>query len=326
MLVRRWSRGWLIALALLFLATCVRPADALARPGSSSSSIGGSVSGGEPKYEPSRGPRKPTQPTKPAPAAVPTPAPAPAGGFWRSLGGGLLGALAGGLLFRSLFGYPAYGGLAGSGIGPLELLLLAGVAYLIYRYFKKRGMRAAATADSSRRGATAIPAYQPQYQAAYDRLEGRAPPRDLGQGLKDIRQLDPSFEADKFRELGMDTFFRIQGAWANRDMSPVHQLLTEEMYLTLQEDVDRLRAAKKINRLENIAVRAVELTEAWQESGADYITLRIFASMLDYNVDETTGQVVEGSKLEPVKFEEYWTFTRSVGNNPWQLSAIHQPD
>jgi predicted lipid-binding transport protein (Tim44 family) len=41
-------------------------------------------------------------------------------------------------------------------------------------------------------------------------------------------------------------------------------------------------------------------------------------------VDETTGQVVEGSKTEPVKFEEYWTFTRPVGNNPWQLSAIQQ--
>jgi len=35
-------------------------------------------------------------------------------------------------------------------------------------------------------------------------------------------------------------------------------------------------------------------------------------------------QVIDGSKTEPVKFEEYWTFTRPVGNNPWQLSAIQQ--
>nr|MDO8108732.1 GTP-binding protein [Candidatus Sigynarchaeota archaeon] len=36
----------------------------------------------------------------------------------------------------------------------------------------------------------------------------------------------------------------------------------------------------------------------------------VTSSKLNYNVDETSGQVVEGSKTEPVKFEEYWTFTR----------------
>ena len=45
--------------------------------------------------------------------------------------------------------------------------------------------------------------------------------------------------------------------------------------------------------------------------------------LIDYTVEETTGQVVEGRKTDPVKFEEYWIFTRSVGNNPWQLSDIN---
>jgi predicted lipid-binding transport protein (Tim44 family) len=52
--------------------------------------------------------------------------------------------------------------------------------------------------------------------------------------------------------------------------------------------------------------------------------VKFYANLLDYTIDETTGQVVSGSKTEPVKFEEYWTFTRPVGNNPWQLSAINQ--
>ena len=60
-----------------------------------------------------------------------------------------------------------------------------------------------------------------------------------------------------------------------------------------------MKAEKKINRLENIAVRSVDLTEAWQESGADFITVRIYANLLDYNVDETTGQVIEGQQDRP---------------------------
>ena len=96
------------------------------------------------------------------------------------------------------------------------------------------------------------------------------------------------------------------------------------MYGILQGDADELKRKKQVNRLENIAVRTVEITEAWQEAGKDFITVRFCANLLDYTVEEATGQVLSGSKTDPVKFDEYWTFTRPVGNNPWQLSAINQ--
>ena len=80
---------------------------------------------------------------------------------------------------------------------------------------------------------------------------------------------------------------------------------------------------RQINRLENIAVRNVKIVEAWQESGQDYISTLIYANLLDYTTDEA-GAVLSGSRTEPVKFEEYWTFTRPVGNNSWKLSAINQ--
>jgi predicted lipid-binding transport protein (Tim44 family) len=122
----------------------------------------------------------------------------------------------------------------------------------------------------------------------------------------------------------MDNFFNVQGAWANRDMTTVRNLLTDEMFGILQGDVENLKRGGKINRLDNIAVRTVDIVEVWQESGKDFITVRFLANLLDYTVDETSSQVLSGSKTEPVKFEEYWTFTRPVGNNPWQLSAITQ--
>jgi predicted lipid-binding transport protein (Tim44 family) len=36
--------------------------------------------------------------------------------------------------------------------------------------------------------------------------------------------------------------------------------------------------------------------------------------------------VVSGRRTEPVKFREYWTFTRPVGDHPWKLSAINQAE
>jgi len=79
-----------------------------------------------------------------------------------------------------------------------------------------------------------------------------------------------------------------------------------------------------VNRLENIAVRSVELTETWQEEGRDFVTVRFLANLLDFTTDESGTQLVEGSRTEPVKFEEFWTFARPVGPGAWRLSAIQQ--
>ena len=167
------------------------------------------------------------------------------------------------------------------------------------------------------------------YQQPSAPFQGYAEPgqpeaADLATGLAHIRQMDSSFDENRFNDGVMDIFFKIQGAWMNRDMAPVAGILTEEMRGIMQGDVDGLLREKRVNRLENIAVRSVEIVEAWQETGQDYITTLIYANLLDYTTDDATGQVVAGSKTDPVKFEEYWTFTRPVGNNPWRLSAINQ--
>jgi predicted lipid-binding transport protein (Tim44 family) len=264
---------------------------------------------------------------QPRPQAAPAPSPFPqqqSGGFMRNMAGGLLGGIAGGMLggmlFRSLgMAGGGMGGMGGGGIGMFEIILLAGIGYLIYRFIKNR--RAASSpapyAQDSFQGGTVSPLtndYSGTQQAG----------GDVATGLGHIRQMDYAFDEQRFNDMAMDIFFKIQGSWMNRDLSNISGLLTDEMKRIFQEDLDRLVRDKQVNRLENIAVRNVEIVEAWQESGQDYITASIYANLLDYTTDDTTGSVIFGSKTEPVKFEECWTFTRPVGNNTWRLSAIDQ--
>jgi predicted lipid-binding transport protein (Tim44 family) len=234
----------------------------------------------------------------------------------RSLAGGIMGGLLGGMLFRSLgFAGPGVGG----GIGLFEIILIAGLCYLIYRFVKKR--RESALAASSGQNF-----YQRESEtpASYGYQEAEPVSGDVYAGMAHIRQMDASFDESHFKDTVMDIFFRIQGSWMNRDLTPVSGLLTDEMKRILQEDMDRLIQDRRVNRLENIAVRNVEIVEVWQESGQDYVTALIYANLLDYTTDDASGMVVAGSRTEPVKFEEYWTVTRPVGNNPWRLSAIQQ--
>jgi predicted lipid-binding transport protein (Tim44 family) len=329
MVGKKVIKGFVILLALAFLCTWALQVGAWARVGGGRSmGSRGSRSMSAPKAHIAPRPKQPSSTYAPTRTPGATATPGTSGSFWRSFGGGILGGLAGGLLFRSLLGGPAaHGGAGGGGIGLLDILILAGIAYLIYWYIKKKRLEAAATSGYYRSSGTVELPRQPQYPPVYEQPQAMAPEddQDLERGLANIEQYDSSFNAAQFQETCMDLFFKIQGAWANRDMATVRHLLTDEMYRTFQADADGLKARKQINRLENIAVRSVDITEAWQESGADFITVRILASLLDYNVDETTGRVLEGSKTEPVKFKEYWTFTRPVGPNPWQLSAINQP-
>jgi predicted lipid-binding transport protein (Tim44 family) len=236
----------------------------------------------------------------------------------RSMAGGLVGGMLGGMLFRSM-GFGGGGGMGGGGIGLFEILLLAGIGYLIYRYIKKKREE---SSDGSPNQVSYMGSSTTQVIDEYQNPQIGA--GDLQTGLMHIRQFDPYFDENRHNDLVMDNFFKVQGAWMNRDLSSASALITDEMRRNMQQDIDKLLRDKQVNRLENIAVRKVEIAEAWQESGQDYITSLITANLLDYTTDDTTGAVISGSKTDPVKFEEFWTFTRPVGNNPWKLSAIDQ--
>ena len=88
--------------------------------------------------------------------------------------------------------------------------------------------------------------------------------------------------------------------------------------------MNKLLAEKQINRLENIAVREVEIVQAGQNRGEEFITVKFYANLLDYIVDDKNGQIISGSTSDPVKFLEYWTFSRNVGEKNWVLAGITQ--
>jgi predicted lipid-binding transport protein (Tim44 family) len=294
-----------LSLLLLFAGAAVLVQDADARAGGGRS-FGGS--GSRSSAAPSRSYSSPNTGAPGQPSSQPPAQPA-GGGFLRSMGGGIFGGLLGGMLFSSL-GFGGTGGFGGGGIGLIEIILVCGIGYWIYTRMtsKRREAGFAYQATSPSEG----------YQAE------RGSPVGAGSGPDQLRLMDPSLDEGQFKETAMDIFFKVQGCWTNRDLSAGTGLLTDDMKRIFQQDIDKQIQDRKINRLENIAVRKIELVEAWQESGMDYVKAVLFASLLDYTTDDTTGAVIAGSRTEPVKFEECWTYVRSIGSNAWKLTAISQ--
>jgi len=281
---------------------------------------GGGRSGG---FRGSRTYQSPSRPSQPGPSqqrreATPPPqqpgpvSPQP-GGFIRGLAGGIMGGFLGSLLFSGL-AQAGWGGLGGSGIGLFEILLLAGLGYFLIRKFR------------SPAPATGYGTMQYQNNAGYesDAAPVRAALASNDIDYRTIQMMDGSFTPEQFLKTAQDLFFKIQGAWNREDRNTLQSLCGSELMQTWNQELDNLRSEGRKNRMDNIALRESEITEAWTESGIDYITVRFRANLLDFTIDERSGAVIEGSNSEPVEFEEFWTFSRPVGPNSWKLSAVQQ--
>lgn len=228
----------------------------------------------------------------------------------RGLAGGLLGGFLGSLLFSGLGG-----GFGGSGLGLIEILLIASLGYFLYRTLR----RPALTTGYSPMQYESSANYAPQTEPQTEDLISQEP------DFSSIRILDRNFDPRLFLNSAQDIFFKVQGAWSKQDTAALRALCGPELMRTWEEELTALRARGQINRMENIALRSSDITEVWTETGQDYITVRLQANLMDYTIDEKSGAVVAGSNSEPVNFEEFWTFSRPVGPNGWKLAAVQQP-
>ena len=286
---------------------------------------GGGRSGG---FRGSRSYQSPSSPSKPNPsqprrdAAPPPQQPSPfgsqSGGFMRTFGTAMLGGFLGSMLFSGLAHVGGFGGLGGfgsSGIGLVEILLFAGLGYFLYRKF----LRPAAATGYGTMQYQNTRDVSPQYTPVEE-----APAINNDIDYRSLTMMDRSFDPNQFLKTAQDTFFKVQGAWNKQDTSALRSLCGSELMQTWEQELNDLRARGQQNKMENIALRESEITEAWTENGQDFITIRLHANLLDYTVDQKSGNVVSGNNSDPIEFQEYWTFTRPVGPNPWKLTAVQQ--
>jgi len=235
------------------------------------------------------------------------------GSFGRGLAGGLLGGALGGMLFGSMFG------AGGSGMGILPLLLLAGGAYYFFRKMKKPSQNSSSFGQGQQGlgsvfggGAGSGPSAAP--------IPGFEDP--VEEGLNQIRQTDKNFDSDYFVEIASDVFFQVQAGWMRRDLDSYRHLLGDQLAREYEGHFAEMREKGHINKLESIAIRSIKIVEAGSDGHEDFVTVLFTANLLDYTVDDKSGELVEGSMTNPVKFEERWTWARPVGSEKWTLEGI----
>ncbi|TWB63700.1 Tim44 domain-containing protein [Nitrospirillum viridazoti] len=325
--------------AVLAVSLALAPLAADARPGRSSSS----GSRGSRTYTTPATPSVTGQPIQrsitPPPAAAPAaPAYQPRPAFQQPFAqpgfaqpsftqrhpflSGMMGGFLGASLYNSLFGHHGYGvgGDYGSGSGGafggfMRLLIMLGIAYLIYRLVRMAisGPRAAPASGMT------YELYSPQdapYQASPFGGSASVPPpapvpaigvQMQGQDLSAFEQI----------------LTGIMDSWSKGDLTALRRHLTPEMLSYYGEEMTENQSRGIRNLVADVQLVKGDVVESWHEDGRTYCTAQLRWRARDWTVDENTGRVVSGDDRHAEEVQELWTFVRADGGR-WLLSAIQQ--
>ncbi|TPQ27659.1 Tim44 domain-containing protein [Methylomonas koyamae] len=236
---------------------------------------------------------------------------------WAGRGGmmGMLGGLALGGLLGSLF----FGG-AFEGLNLMDMLVFAGIAFLLYRLFAaKAGQQTAASGAFSQADSRREPQYYRENQTGNNGPAGFNTDVLFGnnktgggnrfQTAAPASALPAGFDQAAFLNGAEKAYHYLQAAWDNRDLAEIRGLTTDKVFAEIQQ---QLQASGESNRTEILSLKA-ELLEA-REAGTEQEAAVLFESL----IRENGGQ--------PESVREVWHFVKPKNSSQtrWFLDGIQQ--
>jgi hypothetical protein len=143
-----------------------------------------------------------------------------------------------------------------------------------------------------------------------NQLPTRVDPHALP-NLEAIRAKDPNFDPNAlFGRTGL-VFQELQVGWTNRDLSRIRAFVSDNLFQYFGYWVDVYTQARARNVTENARIQHIALANVLSDAYYDAVTLRVFATGLDYVLSDD-GKLMRGSRSRERPYSEYWTLVRGA--------------
>jgi hypothetical protein len=124
---------------------------------------------------------------------------------------------------------------------------------------------------------------------------------------------DPELTQEALTARIQAIYHRLNIAWVSRDLSLARPYLSDGIYDYLRYWIEAYRRQGLVNCLEDMEIERIEPVKLTRDAWYDALTVRLFASGLDYTIGEVDGDLVGGSRRKPRRYSEYWTLIRGAG-------------
>jgi predicted lipid-binding transport protein (Tim44 family) len=152
-----------------------------------------------------------------------------------------------------------------------------------------------------------------------DRTEAALP----GVDTSVIKQADPDFDAEAFRAIARETFYKVREARKLQNPQESAELLSEEMQRQIQDAITGDVASHRHHLLPFLWIKDAVIAGAQVVSGKEEIDVRFSLSAAEEDLDDRTGQVVAGDGAEQ-SWDEVWRFTRTPGADTSASDERHE--
>lgn len=126
-----------------------------------------------------------------------------------------------------------------------------------------------------------------------------------------IQAKDPEFSWQRLQHRVGLIFQEFHAGWVSRDPAKVRPFVSDNLFQSQLYWIDLYRSSKCINRTDGAAITNLELASATSDAYFDAVTVRLYATGLDYTISED-GRLLSGNKNKPRAYSEYWTLIRGA--------------
>lgn len=287
--------------------------------------MGGGGSAGRQSNNVSRqaAPAAPSQ-AKPAvaPAAAPAATPPKPASPWKGIVGGLIG----GALLGAMFSHLGLGAGLASALGSiLPMLLLAGVAFFLYRMYQNR------KAGGATPSAFSQPAYAGAASTALPEIGSRIEPQSFQTNQSNSSSsssfgsaaaatssaadqgtwsIPADFDVPGFLRNSKTYFIRLQAAWDKADINDIREFTTAEMFAEIKLQIQERGATANVTDVVTVDAELLGL----ETLGNEYLASVKFS-----------GMIKEDANAPAEAFKEVWNLTKPLdGQGGWTLAGIQQ--
>lgn len=136
---------------------------------------------------------------------------------------------------------------------------------------------------------------------------------------------DPGAAPESIDARARAIFAAMNAGWTALDLRRVRPFVSDAMFNYLQYWIDAYKAQGLRNVIEGASVQRLVIVKVERDAHFDAITVRLWASGLDYTIESASGKRITGSAKRPRTYSEYWTLIRGAKVRGAPRDAAHCP-